>query len=489
MFSLADLFDKVVANSWHGSLESLTGEKLTAPKCEKALALLQKSETELTRGDRIVVRAHSDIFTVAAMLAAWRLGLAVVPVKGDASEAAVQSVASDCNAKAIFEKDRIVSLGTYRSEQKRFEFCSASKVTGVDLALIIYTSGSTGRPKGIMLTHQNVLTSLESITQYLRLTAQDRVLCLSPLSFDYGLYQVLFALYKDCATVLYDKTFNPIQVLTAVPENKVSVLPIVPAMGAALAKLLPLVKPDLSMLRSITNTGGHLSEFVIRAWKAYCPELSVFSMYGLTECKRAMYLEPELWEQKMGSVGKPIPGLDARIFQYNSDTDSYREAAENEIGELYVRGSAVMQAYYDPNAQGGATIVHGLYRDDNWLATGDLFSRDTEGFYYFKGRSKDLIKQAGFCLFPKDLENLIDACPLVHLSVVMGSKDRFQSEIAVCVVELHDKTQENQKQFKEWLKGNLDADYTPREIKFAETIQLTANSKIDRKILQKELQA
>ncbi|GAA5442432.1 2-succinylbenzoate--CoA ligase [Microbulbifer sp. NBRC 101763] len=489
MFSLADLFDKVVANSWHGSLESLTGEKLTLSHCEEALALLKQESLGLINGDRIVVRAHSDIFTVAVMLAAWRLGLAVVPVKGDASEAAVQSVASDCNAKVIFKDGDVVSLETYRSEQRRFEFCAPPEVTGVDLALIIYTSGSTGRPKGIMLTHQNVLTSLESITEYLRLTEQDRILCLSPLSFDYGLYQVLFALYKECTTVLYDKPFNPVHALKALSENKITILPIVPAMGAALVKLVSLVKPDLSLLKSITNTGGHLSEYVIRAWKEYCPQLNVFSMYGLTECKRAMYLEPELWEEKMGSVGKPVPGLDARIFQYDSDADSYREVAENEVGELYVRGSAVMQAYYDPNAQGGATIVHGLYRDDNWLATGDLFSRDNEGFYYFKGRSKDLIKQAGFCLFPKDLENLIDACPQVHLNVVMGSKDKFQSEIAVCVVELHENTPENQQQFKVWLKENLDVDYTPREIKFAESIQLTANSKVDRKLLQQEFQA
>ncbi|WP_226647819.1 class I adenylate-forming enzyme family protein [Microbulbifer variabilis] len=489
MFSLADLFDRVITGFWCGSLENLTGEKLTTQCCESALSLLQQTDIQLTHGDRIVVRAQSDIFTVATMLAAWRLGLVVVPVKGDATQSAVNSIAADCNAKGIVEGEKIVSLETYRPQQQLFEICTPARVTGVDLALIIYTSGSTGKPKGIMLSHQNVLTSLQSLSQYLRLASEDRILCLSPLSFDYGLYQVLFALYKDCSTILYDKTFNPLQALKVISELKISVLPIVPAMGAALAKLLPLVKPDLSRLRAITNTGGHLPEYVIRTWKEYRPSLDIYSMYGLTECKRALYLEPELWEQKMGSVGKPIPGLDARIFLLDAEANTYREAQANEVGELFVRGSGVMQSYYDPSAQGGAQIVNGLYRDDNWLATGDLFSRDDEGFYYFKGRSKDLIKQAGFCLFPKDLEGVIDACPLVHLSVVIGSTDKFQNEIAVCVLELQENTSENQQQFKVWLKDNLDTDYTPREVRFVESIQLTANGKIDKKKLERELQS
>ncbi|MCO1334745.1 fatty acid--CoA ligase family protein [Microbulbifer sp. OS29] len=489
MFSLADLFVKVIANRWQGSLVVLGGKGLTAECCEKALVLLNEEEVDFRPGDRVVVRTRSEIEAVAFILAAWNLGLVIVPVKGDISPSAVERLASDCNAKAIWQDGNLTDLQSYRSERTKFKISTPTRVTGVDLALIVYTSGSTGKPKGIMLTHQNILTSLDSICQYLSLTDSDRVLCLSPLSFDYGLYQVLFALYMDCTTILYDKPFNPIQALKVISSHRVSVLPIVPAMGAALVKLISLVKPDLSELRSITNTGGHLSEYVVRSWKESCPNLKIYSMYGLTECKRALYLEPELWEEKIGSVGRPIPGLDARIFLQDGDAMTYREAEVAEIGELYVRGAAIMQSYYDVTAQGGAKIVPGIYRDDNWLATGDLFTRDVDGFLYFKGRLKDLIKQAGFCLFPKELENHIDSCSLVHLNVIVGSQDRFENEIAVCVVELHENTEGYQKQFRTWLKDNLDSDYTPREIKFVEIMQLTANSKVDRKRIEEELQA
>ncbi|WP_299945155.1 class I adenylate-forming enzyme family protein [uncultured Microbulbifer sp.] len=488
MFSLADLFERVAAKSWHGSVENLSGEKLTAKQCEKAYSILQQRDICLGFGDRLIVKAQSDVFTIAVILAAWQLGLTVVPVKEDARNTAVGSVATDCNAKALFERGKLQLLGTYRSEKKRFKFCSAPRLTGADLALIIYTSGSTGNPKGIMLTHQNVLTALQSITHYLRLTKEDRILCLSPLSFDYGLYQILFALFKECTTVLYNKIFHPIQALQAIDQFNISILPFVPAMGSTLVSLVSVVKPDLSQLRSITNTGGHLSESIIQAWKFHCPHVNIYSMYGLTECKRALYLEPELWEQKMGSVGKPIPGIEAKIFIFDTLDDSYREAEADVIGELYVRGSAVMQAYNDPNVLRETYILEGKYRDDNWLATGDLFSRDKDGFYFFRGRSKDLIKQAGFCLFPKDLENLIDACPLVHLNVVVGSVDKQGNEYAICVVELRKNCPDHKIQFHDWLKQNLDSDYIPREIRFVEAIQLTENNKVDRNYLKKEIQ-
>ncbi len=485
IFSLADLYQNVIENRWEGAVTTPQGDELNSTSCQQALSLLSLSEVQWQRGDRIIIRAHNDIKTIAILLAAWQSSLVVVPVKEDMSDKAIEAIAKDCNAKGFWQQGQIVKLSHHNPEQALFETTENECVTGPDLALIIYTSGSTGLPKGIMLSHQNVVTSLASISQYLQLTPQDRIICLSPLSFDYGLYQVLFALYCNCTTLLYDQKFNPIQIIRILDSEKISVLPFVPAVASALVRVLPLLKTDLINLRAVTNTGGHLSESVIRQWKSICNNLDVYSMYGLTECKRALYLEPHLWEEKMGSVGLPIPGLDARVFLPSEQ--GYKEAQANEVGELYVRGSAVMQGYFNPNAQGGSKTIPGRYRDDNWLATGDLFSRDEEGFYYFKGRSKELIKQAGYCLYPKDIENIIESCPLVHLNAVVGSQDRSGLEIAIAVIELNENTKENQGACEEWLKSNIDADYRPRECRFVESISLTSNCKVDKKKLVSEL--
>ena len=485
IFSLADLYQNVVQSRWQGSVLTLQGDELNSISCQQALSSLSLGEIQWQSGDRIIVRAHNDIKTIATLLAAWQSGLVVVPVKEDMSDDAIDAIAQDCNAKGLWQQGQLVKLTRYNSEPVLFETTEDACVTGSDLALIIYTSGSTGLPKGIMLSHQNVLTSIASIAHYLQLTPQDRIICLSPLSFDYGLYQVLFALHCNCTALLYDQKFNPIQIIKTLDSEKISVLPFVPTIASALVRVLPLLKTNLENLRAVTNTGGHLSESVIRQWKSICKKLDVYSMYGLTECKRALYLEPHLWEDKMGSVGVPIPGLDARVFLPNEQ--GYKEAQANEVGELYVRGAAVMQGYFNPNAQGGSKTIPGRYRDDNWLATGDLFSRDEEGFYYFKGRSKELIKQAGYCLYPKDIENIIESCSLVHLNAVVGGQDRSGLEIAIAVIELNENTKANQDACEEWLKLNIDADYRPRECRFVEAICLTPNCKVDKKKLASEL--
>lgn len=486
IFALSELYDKVTSNQWSGEIIlSDTKEQLTVELLEFAISQLTTKTSHLLHGDKILVRVISPLPAIAIMLAAWQKGLVVVPVKGDASKSTLEVIANDCNAKAIIDGDKIIPCNHYTEEESVFSFLSCPKVNGSDLAMIIYTSGSTGTPKGIMLTHNSVVTSLKSISKYLRIDSDEVILGLSPLSFDYGLYQVLFAIFNDCQLILTQNSFHPLKVIKLMDEYQVSLLPLVPAMANSLEKIVQITKNKLPSLKKITNTGGHLSEAVIQAWKKHCPDLSVFAMYGLTECKRALYLEPEKWLEKIGSVGKPVPGLEAKLFRESLvlGKNKYKEVASGEVGELFVRGSALMQCYYNSNAKGGAQIIAGRYRDDNWLATGDLFIKDEEGYFYFKGRSKELIKQAGFCIYPTEVEAIIEKCEFVNLAAIIPSEDRFADEIACLFIQLHQSDLENQEAFKSWLNENVESDYRPRVIKFTEEMALTANGKIDKKFL------
>ncbi|ASP37671.1 hypothetical protein CHH28_02850 [Bacterioplanes sanyensis] len=485
MFSLAEFYPRVVSDHWQGSITDTLGNQLSSDTCMACLDTLTQLEMPLNFGDKCLLVVDSSVHSIAWMLTLWSKGIVVVPVKTGIADSAIHAIATDCNARYLIEGSQIQCLGNYVATPKQFVTKYAQAVTGVDLALLIYTSGSTGTPKGIMLTHHNVITALSSISQYLNIQADDRILCLSPLSFDYGLYQALFALYCDCHTLLSSQSFNPMAVIKQLSNERITLLPLVPAMASALVRLLPVLKPDLSTLRGITNTGGHLPQAVIQRWKDYHPELDVYAMYGLTECKRALYLPPEHWHSKAGSVGKPVPGLEAKVFIQQGDT--HIEAAVGQVGELYVRGSAVMQAYCDPQAQGGAKLHPGDYRDDNWLATGDLFCIDDDGFFYFKGRSKDLIKQAGFCLYPKDIESVLETCPLVELSAVIAAQDNNGDEIAAAIIQLQCNDKEHQQQFSAWAREHIDKDYMPREVRFADRLALTDNSKVDKRKLQQEL--
>ena len=489
IFSLAELFEKVAAENWTGEISlSESEQKVTKQIVESTRQ--QFSETNLGYGDRLIVKTDSPLLSISAMLVAWSKGIVVVPVKDGMSDTDIEVIANDCNAKAIFKNEKIIPFEHYKELISNFVFQNDPRVSGSDLALIIYTSGSTGVPKGIMLTHSSVVTSLHSISQYLRIDSSESILCLSPLSFDYGLYQVLFSLYKDCRVTLYEGPFNPLKVVKFIRKNKISLLPIVPAMASSIIKVVKIARNDMHSLAKLTNTGGHLSESIIQSWKESFPDLSIFPMYGLTECKRALYLEPELLEQKMGSVGRPIPGLEAKLFQENKVNSQliYREVDSGEVGELYVRGAGLMQQYCNLEAEGGARIIPGKYRDDNWLATGDLFIQDEEGFFFFKGRSKELIKQSGFCLYPKDIENEVEKNPSINLAAVLPGSDKNGDEIAVLAVQLHQDTSHIRDEVMNWLKLKIDRDYLPREVHFLEEFALTVNSKIDKKHLAQRLE-
>jgi long-chain acyl-CoA synthetase len=173
-----------------------------------------------------------------------------------------------------------------------------------DLASIIYTSGSTGEPKGVMLTHLNMVSACRSVSGYLGLRETDVVLCALPLAFDYGLYQLLMSVKVGATLVLAQSFAFPLKVLETMEREHVTVLPGVPTIFSMLMHLSVLDQFPLTCLRMITNTAAALSEEHIRRLRALFPQATLFSMYGLTECKRVTYLPPEQLDIRPTSVGQ-----------------------------------------------------------------------------------------------------------------------------------------------------------------------------------------
>ncbi|WP_052701990.1 class I adenylate-forming enzyme family protein [Marinomonas sp. S3726] len=502
LFTLADLFHKVSKGKWQGKIGFYPSAKqFDLAGFESYSGQLQSrldKQTNLKFGDAVLVTDEPTLQTLANMLYLWGKGAVVVPVRHTMSEQARLAIAQDCHASVCLHGDALIHLAPLNKNQgeahgkqtstTKFNFKSERRVTGADLALIIYTSGSTGKPKGIMLSHANVLNAMSSIATYLSIDEEEHILCLSPLSFDYGLYQLLFSLAYDCQLTLFEGDFHPIKVLKALELSQASLVPVVPAMASALAKMIQTFKKPLPHFKKLTNTGGHLAEDNIRLLSELLPQLQIFAMYGLTECKRALYLPPEDSLRKLGSVGVPIPGLEAKILHPSKDENhgSYNEVEQGEIGELFIRGASLMQGYFGM-ANAGACILAGDYRDDNWLATGDLFCQDEDGYFYFKGRSKDLIKQAGFCLYPAELESQIEQHPNVFLCAIVPHKDRWGDEIACLNVQLINPGVEQEKAFRDWLTTQIEDNYRPRQLIFIDELALTQNSKVDKQHLMASL--
>ncbi|NQZ07882.1 MAG: acyl--CoA ligase [Algicola sp.] len=488
LFSLSCLHLKVQQKRWSGQIhfypsgQTLSTEQMVSHQCWLTENL------KFDFGDKIVVVSTPTPETVTTMLWLWHHGAVVVPVKHDMNIHDIRKISDDCHAVAMIKDQDVTAFDVTNKQQSLFRENSRRQVCGADLALLIYTSGSTGKPKGIMLSHNNVITAMYSIASYLKIDENEHIIGLSPLSFDYGLYQLLFSLAFDCQFTLYEQDFHPIKVLKALNEQKITLLPVVPAIAISLSKVMRALKRQLPDLRKVTNTGGHLGETVITDLEALVPGLEVYAMYGLTECKRALYLPPEKTASKKGSVGIAIPGLEAKLFSTVTDEGGqhYQQVQPGEIGELFVRGSTVMQGYYGM-AGAGANLIPGAYRDDNWLATGDLFAQDSDGYFFFKGRTKELIKQAGFCIYPTESEAIIEKNELVNLAAIIGAEDKFGDEVACLCLQLHDDTPDNQTAIQDWLKQTIDSDYRPRTVRFIDKMQLTANSKVDKKSLVAKL--
>ncbi|UCE48197.1 MAG: AMP-binding protein, partial [Phycisphaerales bacterium] len=191
------------------------------------------------------------------------------------------------------------------------------RMVDVDLATFIYTSGSTGEPKGVMSTHHNMISAARSIIQYIGNNEDDIILDVLPLSFDYGLYQVIMA-FMFGGTVVLEKSFLYLHpILERIAQEKVTGFPIVPTIVAMLLKLQDLTQYDLSTLRYMTNTGAALPVDHIQKLRSMFPKVTMISMFGLTECKRVSYLPPEELDRIPSSVGQAMPNCE--VFVVDED--------------------------------------------------------------------------------------------------------------------------------------------------------------------------
>jgi long-chain acyl-CoA synthetase len=177
-----------------------------------------------------------------------------------------------------------------------------------------------------------------------------------------------------------------------------------------------------------------------------------------------------------------MPGVDAKVMKLNS-TVQLIETDDNEIGELYVRGANVMQNYTNPEQLGknGVDFVTGNYRDDIWLKTGDLFHRDSDAYLFFRGRTKELIKQSGYCLYPKDIEDEVSVIKEIKSTVVLPSTDGHGNEYAILLIVPTTQNDEIKANIKSKVKALLPREYTPQDIKFVESLPTNINGKIDKK--------
>lgn len=288
----------------------------------------------------------------------------------------------------------------------------------VDLASIIYTSGSTGEPKGAMLTHRNMEFASWSVTTLLQNTPDDVVLGVVPLSFNYGLYQWLMSARLGMRLVMERGFAFPAQVLQRVAAERVTGFPGVPTMFALLGELKNLPDVDLSSMRYVSSTAAAMLPKHFAALRRWFPEADVYSMYGLTECKRVSWLPPRDIDRKPGSVGLPIPGTEFWVIGPDGE-----RLGPNETGELVVRGSHVSPGYWKKPEATARYMRPGALPHEVNLHTGDACRIDEEGYLYFIARLDEVIKTRGEKVAPREVEAALERIEGVLECAVIGVND------------------------------------------------------------------
>jgi amino acid adenylation domain-containing protein len=466
------------------------------------------------RGDRVVIFADNTVETVVSFWAVLKASAVVSVVNPLTKQDKLAYLLNDCRASALLTdahlynvfaepakasahlKTTIVS-GAVTAEQlaalkkdkaRAMTFDEALLAAGdrkepprrqcidVDLASIIYTSGSTGDPKGVMLTHRNMLTAATSISTYLENREDDVILGVLPLAFDYGLYQMIMAFRLGARLVLERSFTYPAQVLTAMVTEGVTGFPGVPTIFAILAEMKSLASFDFSKIRYVTNTAAALPEKHVLALKEIFPHAKIFSMYGLTECKRCTYLPPEDLERKPGSVGIAIPNTELWLVDENDNR--LGPDGVGQVGQLVIRGATVMRGYWEKPEATAKKLRPGPLPGEMVLYTGDLCRLDDEGYLYFVGRMDDIIKSRGEKVAPKEVENALVNVSGVKEAAVVGVPDEILGQAVKAFVVLEKGVTMDEKRLQRECQERLENFMVPKYFVFVDELPKTTTGKI-----------
>ncbi len=475
----------------------------------------------LSRGERIAVWLDKRLESVVALFGAAAAGCVFVPVNPLLKPEQVAHILMDCNVRALVTSpERVALLADVlpRCHDLRFlvttgDIAAVSavslpaaincvawaehancvarqphRVIDADMAAILYTSGSTGRPKGVVLSHRNLVAGAESVSQYLENTAQDRILSVLPLSFDYGLSQLTTAFRVGACSVLMNYLLAR-DVIRAVEREKITGLAAVPPLWVQLAPLdWPAGIDD--HLRYITNSGGHMPGPTLAALRAKLPRMRPFLMYGLTEAFRSTYLPPEELDRRPDSIGKAIPN--AEIMVVHEDGTA---CAPGEPGELVHRGVHVALGYWNDSEKTAERYKTapgqpaGLVIPELAVWSGDTVRMDEDGFLYFIGRRDEMIKTSGYRVSPSEVEEVAYATGLAAEVAATGIAHPILGQAVVLVIYAPGEDTGVAEKLLMECKQKLPGFMVPSQIIVKhEPLPRNPNGKIDRKHLAGELQ-
>ncbi len=447
----------------------------------------------VTKGARVGILAENSPFWVASYLGILKLGAVATPFPARLSAEKLQQLARLTGCQAVCaDAQRAKQYAGHLPEgcilvtpeaaagASAHPTASPGRDAGPtaaieeqrDLAALMFTSGSTGEPNAVMVSHRNIMANTDAIIEYLGLAADDTMMVLLPFDYCFGLSLLHTHLRVGGTMVLNNASQFAEDVLNDMERYACTGFAGVPAIYQHLLRRSSLARRSLPRLRHAQQAGGRLANALIKEFRAALPHVRFFVMYGQTEAtSRLSYLPPERLVDKLGSIGRGVPGVTLHVLDPKGEP-----VAPDEIGEIVAEGESVALGYWLPD------VGKESFRDGR-LFTGDQARVDTDSFIYLFGRTSDFIKPAGHRISSKEIEDVLAEMPEVVEVAVVGIPDADLGEAAKAFIVTRDGQELPMKVIADHCKGRLPLYAIPRAIAFLPELPKSGSQKVLKRAL------
>ncbi|RFU68367.1 class I adenylate-forming enzyme family protein [Bacillus sp. V59.32b] len=450
-------------------------------------------------GDRVMVCMPNCPEVIFSYQGIVRAGAVIVPVMFTLHPKEIHYIALNSGAKAIITsslvkekvgealdglpiRPYIISVDEQQNESaynlwdlmkttEQDSYKAGMEAKEDDTAVILYTSGTTGRPKGVCLTHKNLYSNALNSFKHNE-TERDTTLGVLPLAHVFGLTVSNICFLTGSSIVVFPK-FDPKEILAAIGKYQVKSFSGVPAMIHALVSYPLADQYDCSSLEFVGSGSAPLPIALMEAFREKF-KADVFEGYGLSEAAPVVTSHRRDLAYKPGSVGVPIPGVEIKIID-----ESGIELPRGQVGELLVRGENVTPGYFQNEEESKRVLK------DSWLHTGDLAKIDEEGYLFIVDRKKDLIIRGGFNIYPRDVEEILNAHEKVSEVAVVGLPDESMGEEVVACIVKKPGVELSESEVIEYCQKHLAKNKTPRRVLFIEALPRNGVGKILKTHLRK----
>jgi fatty-acyl-CoA synthase len=446
----------------------------------------------VAKGDRVALISPNHISYFDLIFACGKIGAIFIPLNWRLNASELLRIVSDCTPKMIalhsdmkekcsdapIWQTLVVNGEDYEQivETDKHDWQNDRLVELTDPLMMIYSGGTTGRPKGVILSHKAVVWNAINTVVSWGLTSSDVTPVYLPMFHTGGINALTLPILHAGGSVVISEEFDAEHAIELLQQEQCTIVLMVPTMYHVIVQSDRFASADFSSVHTFISGGAPCPHHIYDVFAA--KGIFFKEGYGLTEAgPNNFYLDRIDITKKKGSVGKPMMYNEVRIVK-----DDGRQAAPNEVGEIWLRGNHLFEGYWNNPDDTALALSNG------WLKTGDLGLYDEDGFYFIAGRKKDMIISGGENIFPMEIEHWLCQHPDVNEAVVVGLPDQKWGEIVSAVLVLKQESSLTSEELKAYCSLKLGRYKIPKKWIFVDALEKTSVGKIDKKTIIKQLQ-